>query len=629
MEIFLYLLKVSAGLVAFYAVYWLLLRHHTYFTANRFYLLVAIFGALVAPFFEISEQVPAVVAAAPLNLDALTIAATTDVNAVQKPDLAQILCLLYAAGIAFMLIRLGKKLGQILCIIKLNKQERVGQYVLVRTENADFSSFSFLNYLVISTQDEANYAEVVLRHEAVHIRQRHSLDLLLLELVHAFFWFNPILILYKRSLKQVHEFIADELATAGDRLTYARTLVGYTFGVSPQVLTNNFFDSSQIKNRIVMLTKNRSSRWVLTRYLLALPALGALVLLVAARTVEIIPAPAPETPVEHLATAPAPFVFNIENMQITPAADKVLVTGNVFNKEDKTPMPGANVVVIGETKGTTTDANGNFMIETTDDKELAISFIGFQTAVLSLKKMKAKDKIAISVGLEKDSKDLPEVVVVSYSPIRRSSSINDEPTVAVPTPPVVTKGGEVFIVEQSPEFPGGTSALMQFLAKNIKYPAAAARANVQGKVFVQFVVSKQGKIRDLRILKGIGFGCDEEAVRVVSIMPDWKPAQQNGQNVAVQYNLPINFILESRDGSPTKPENTRILIDGLKKGQQPLMIVDGVEIKLDADSIKLDPKNIESMEVIKKEAAIKTYGEKGKNGVILITTKKKAAQPKN
>ncbi|TAG52407.1 MAG: hypothetical protein EAZ29_07650 [Runella slithyformis] len=261
MEIFLYLLKVSAGLVAFYVVYWLLLRHHTYFTANRFYLLVAIFGALVAPFFEISEQVPAVVAAAPLNLDALTIAATTDVNAVQKPDLAQILCLLYAAGIAFMLIRLGKKLGQILCIIKLNKQERVGQYVLVRTENADFSSFSFLNYLVISTQDEANYAEVVLRHEAVHIRQRHSLDLLLLELVHAFFWFNPILILYKRSLKQVHEFIADELATAGDRLTYARTLVGYTFGVSPQVLTNNFFDSSQIKNRIVMLTKNLCPLW--------------------------------------------------------------------------------------------------------------------------------------------------------------------------------------------------------------------------------------------------------------------------------------------------------------------------------------------------------------------------------
>lgn len=317
-------------------------------------------------------------------------------------------------------------------------------------------------------------------------------------------------------------------------------------------------------------------------------------------------------------------------MQITPAADKILVTGNVFNKEDKTPMPGANVVVIGETKGTTTDANGNFMIETTDDKELTVSFIGFQTAVVSLKKMKATEKIAVSIGLEKDSKELPEIVIVSYSPIRRSSSINDEPTVAVTPQPVVTKDGEVFtVVEQSPEFPGGTSALMRFLGANIKYPAAAAYASVQGKVFVQFVVSKQGKIRDLRILKGIGFGCDEEAVRVVSIMPDWKPAQQNGQNVAVQYNLPINFILESRDGSPTKSENTRILIDGLKEGQQPLMIVDGLEIKLDADIIKLDPKDIESMEVIKKEAAIKTYGEKGKNGVILITTKKKAAQPKN
>ena len=100
------------------------------------------------------------------------------------------------------------------------------------------------------------------------------------------------------------------------------------------------------------------------------------------------------------------------------------------------------------------------------------------------------------------------------------------------------------VVEQQPEFTGGMAALGQYLQKNLRYPAAAQRANVAGRVFVSFVVNTDGSIQDVQVLKGLGFGTDEEAQRVVKSMPKWRPGKQSGRPVRVKYNLPINFTLE-------------------------------------------------------------------------------------
>jgi protein TonB len=103
---------------------------------------------------------------------------------------------------------------------------------------------------------------------------------------------------------------------------------------------------------------------------------------------------------------------------------------------------------------------------------------------------------------------------------------------------------EIFtIVEKMPEFPGGVEALFAYLGNNIKYPSMAKDANIHGKVYITFVVNRYGGISDVKVLRGIGGGCDEEAIRVVESMPKWKPGKQRGKPVKVQYNLPINFIL--------------------------------------------------------------------------------------
>jgi len=100
------------------------------------------------------------------------------------------------------------------------------------------------------------------------------------------------------------------------------------------------------------------------------------------------------------------------------------------------------------------------------------------------------------------------------------------------------------VVESMPEYPGGEAALYTFLADNIKYPQMAKESGIQGRVFVTFVVEKDGHVTDVRVLRGIGGGCDEEAIRVVKSMPKWTPGKQRGKSVRVQYNLPVKFTLQ-------------------------------------------------------------------------------------
>jgi periplasmic protein TonB len=115
------------------------------------------------------------------------------------------------------------------------------------------------------------------------------------------------------------------------------------------------------------------------------------------------------------------------------------------------------------------------------------------------------------------------------------------PPVVAPPPP---QEDEVFlVVEQQPQFPGGMQALAEFLQKEVRYPEIARKAGVEGKVFVQFVVGNDGEIRDVQVVRGIGGGCDEEAIRLVNAMPNWIPGKQNGRAVSVRFSMPITFKL--------------------------------------------------------------------------------------
>jgi TonB family protein len=185
--------------------------------------------------------------------------------------------------------------------------------------------------------------------------------------------------------------------------------------------------------------------------------------------------------------------------------------------------------------------------------------------------------------------------------------------------------------------------MYQFLAKNILYPTAASKANVSGRVFLSFVITETGDVEDIQVLKGIGFGCDAEAIRVLKTFPKWIPGEQGGVPVNVKYNLPINFQIEDGNSKTKSPEDevqipyfppapaknqsdeAHIQIrtpDGpISAEDQPLYVVNG-EVMEDGEFLKTMPANtISRINVLKGASASSLYGEPGKGGVVMITTK--------
>lgn len=152
-----------------------------------------------------------------------------------------------------------------------------------------------------------------------------------------------------------------------------------------------------------------------------------------------------------------------------------------------------------------------------------------QTTVIEI----VENDIEVEQEIEINVEDDQETAVEEYIPI---DIIEEEET---------DEEEQVFvIVESMPQFPGGDAARIAYLNENMKYPIMARESGIQGRVFVTFVVEKDGSITDVRILRGIGGGCDEEALKVVKNMPQWIPGKQRNVPVRVQFNMPINFILQ-------------------------------------------------------------------------------------
>ena len=184
------------------------------------------------------------------------------------------------------------------------------------------------------------------------------------------------------------------------------------------------------------------------------------------------------------------------------------------------------------------------------------------------------------------------------------------------------KGTLVFeVAEEMPEFPGGgMSAFMDYIKTNMRYPASAKENGTQGRVTVQFVVDEDGSIKDSKVLRSVDKDMDAEALRLINTMPKWKPGRQKGQPVAVKFTVPVMFRLDDDKLEKTSSANG-ITVEGYAgNGKEPLYIVDGKEVTPSVMSA-LDPDKIERVTVLKDKSATELYGEKGKNGVLLITLK--------
>ena len=627
-----YILKSSLCLALFYLFYRLLLSKETFHRFNRIALLGVMLISCLLPLVRVTVDRATVVNTSVMLVEEDMLMYPWEMQTVVQEEAAfpwrEWLVAVYFLGILFFLLRNFLSLGYVFYLIRHSRCQRMENGICLVVHQEGFAPFSWMKYIVISQTDLDENGTDILTHEEAHIRNRHSWDLLLVELCIWLQWFNPAAWLLKQELQNVHEYEADEavLRQGIDAKRYQMLLIKKAVGARLYSIANSFNHSS-LKKRITMMIRKKSNPWARAKYLYVLP--------LAAVTVAAFARPEISEPLDEISSVKVNDLSAItgknspENLSVaaTSAADVTLKMK--VTDQSGSPIVGASVLIVNSTSGTLTDSEGNFTLKVGDDQRISVSYIGMKSVELSVKE--CLEKQIKEVRLTSDADSGPQLTVVSQSSESASQKAPQHNTTSE-----LQNTEEVFmVVENMPEFPGGLNACLKFLADHVAYPKEAAEKKIQGRVIVQFVVMKDGSIANARVIRSVDPLLDAEALRVIGLMPKWKPGTQRGQAVNVKFTMPITFRLD-KDSTDMQPALVGKVIEisgATKENNQkafhfpdgketPLVVVDGEEISVSSLE-KLSSDTFESINVFKGETAINRFGEKGKNGVLLITTKKK------
>jgi TonB family protein len=332
-----YLVQSAALLAVLYSVYWLFLRKDTFFHVNRFYLLSSLVLSLVIPLLDIHVFARGPISPVIIMLDPVLIS-SEKIEKVASENLSwfEIAGVVYLTGVCIFSLRLIIQLMQLALIIRRNKITRQEGCSIVFVDRG-YSPFSFFNLIFIRKEYYFDgKLTPVLAHEKIHIQQFHTLDLLLIEIAVILQWFNPFAWFAGRSMKSIHEFLADEgvLKKGYLQSDYHTLILNEAMGLQVNNLTNNF-NVSLIKNRITMMTKTRSASWAQVKVMAAIPAFFAVLIMFSAGTVnnlaaqntqqQVKPAEQPK-PVDQDKLYTAEPVFTVvEAMPTYPGGEEAMI----------------------------------------------------------------------------------------------------------------------------------------------------------------------------------------------------------------------------------------------------------------------------------------------------------------
>ena len=600
-EFLIYDLKVAVLLAIFYMFYRLMLARETFHRVNRLVLLATAIASFVLPLCVITLHETVTME---MDMSLLATDVATDVVATLTHTLMSL----------FRIIRMIRHSEQ--------HPQDDGTIICV-SANAKVAPFSWMHYIVMNRADYEAHDNAILTHERGHIRLRHSWDLILVDTLTSLQWFNPAMWMLRSDLRAIHEYEADAavLSQGINAHQYQYLLITKAASIGGYSLANGISHST-LKNRINMMLHTQSPRQRYLKLLALVPIVAVALAVNAEKVTDVVytnaEAPSEESLTNEIVATAEPQPAEPE---VVMADDnkKFIAVGTVYDlgeanddgiyqiSPDKaTPIVGAVVQIVGSKKGVVTGKDGKFKIEVSEGDDLQISYVGYETTKIALNKAYSDKGNQYMVGLLKEG---------------RSSKAN--------------ANGVFDVVDEMPQFPGGASKLFEFIAQNVKYPKEAENAGIQGRVIATFVVEKDGSISEAKVMKSVNPLLDTEALRVINAMPNWTPGKQRGEAVRVKYTVPVSFHLQgdkapvtqyeanlNYDGDGKKKLSEVVVVAyGPNKEAKPLVYVDGKEIPFE-DINKVDPKTIEQMNIVKDKVAIKKYGEKAKDGVILITTKK-------
>ncbi|WP_298502325.1 M56 family metallopeptidase [uncultured Maribacter sp.] len=681
-----YVVECIAFQLVFLMVYDFFLKKETFFQWNRVYLIGSYVLSLLLPVIKITAlktSLPEDFIVYPEYLwqqDLPEIVVTEKASNwfLNMPLENRIL----AIGMCIASLIFGYKLYQLRRLKKEGEIQFFSNYTQVLLEKST-SAFSFFKTIFMGDQIKKEYYESILAHELVHIKQKHTYDLMFFEVMRIINWFNPLVYIYQKRISELHEFIADSQVSKKNKKEQYQILLSQVFQTQNISFINTFFKSSIIKKRIVMLQKSKSKRKNQLKYLVLVPlVLGMLFYTSSAQGTannsssdkyqleedaklieelekeikkeiatygtieEVMQVMIKETNKlkENEIWSKRTYFKTILLYKLNAKNTKVVFGDDVEQKASKhyLPLPSTPLYeryVKREKAFRVLDRNLDISLRR-DEYYLELvspsssypkNFHEFK--VKNLKKLSGNeikllntkiDAVFKGGGFEHNLilKDGEKTVKVYRT--KNIYRINEE----VQEKPFVPFSQ----LDKVPVFPGCenkedkracfNTMMQKHIAKHFSYPVEAQEIGIQGRVSILLTISKTGEIVNIR-KRGPHELLEKEAVRIISKLPKMKPGVHKGNNVDVGYSIPITFKLVS--GNEVNKKSSGIEIQEntvkLKMDNPPLILVDGIEITKE-EMEKIDTDRIESINVLKDKMATEKYGKKGKNGVIEITLKK-------
>ncbi len=570
MNLIAYQIEVAICLSVFYIIYYIFLRYETFFNVNRYILVSAIVLSFIIPLIEIPSVPISIPYVEPLEIEyqinEVTIYAQKSIQS--STNIYQYIPLIYYLGI---IISLGILLiGFVKLYILFRKSTKIQiNGNTINLLDTEINPFTFFNRIFVSRKlyETANINSII-NHELVHKNHKHSLDILIVEILKSFQWFNPIIYLLSREIREVHEYIADSNAIKyEEKSNYVDILLNLTIGAQVSDLANNFNGIKLIK-RLKMISKPKSAKSAVLKYLMILPALIVLFLAFSCK----------------------------ENIGETNGngEDYKDIYPDVVQKDDEyidydTGYNGLKVQKVDERAEYIPESN----------------YYDFHIKILS--KMKLDDeltntkkamKVFIRYKVDKNGKISMPIITnykyaddKSWSQKRLPKDIENEIFNAILKADFKLKpaikdgqnvdsysgvmlfigdentwnehnlGKEVFSVDSKREYMQGVeipyskvddskrtgksllkNEHLNYILNNLKYPEAARKKNIEGTVIIDFKVDANGNVIDAKVEDGIGYGCDEEALRVVKELKNFEPNKKfDGET---NLKLPIKFKLK-------------------------------------------------------------------------------------
>ena len=554
-EFLIYDLKVAVLIAVFYFCYRLLMERETMHRLNRIVLLSSILLSLLLPLCVITlhktievEQMqtaerPGLVIT---DLEASTIDAVQTapekswIDTIKNLLQPSVIFTFFLIGLVCRLLYIAKSYRQLCRMIKDSEQHSLEDGVTLAVVDLPVAPFSWMHTIVLSRIDYEECNPSILAHERGHIQLHHSWDIVFVEVLTALQWFNPVVWLLRRDLRTVHEYEADAsvLSSGSDMSQYIQLLMRKAMGTKACILANGI-NNSTIKKRINMMLLNKSPRRNSLKLLALLPIVGVTLALNAETVTDVVyknDEPQKQVPVKKGKKSATIKTGNNQAVEVVEIIEpKSIDKDKIVISEQQEKEPNAAVLILN------TKQEGEEPLLILDDKIATIDQVRALPRDAVARVATMREKAAIRSYGEKAKHGALIITTVKHQ-----KEIDNE---LISQPDVFDK------VDEMPQFPGGMPAMMQYLSSNIRYPEDAKEAGAQGRVIVSFIVEKDGSISNAKVTKPTYSSLDEEALRLVSAMPNFIPGKQNGEAVRVKYSFPVSFRLGSKEAPKAEPDD--------------------------------------------------------------------------